>query len=37
LMWSEQRGDQARAELLHAKALKYVQEFVTANIHLAEI
>jgi tetratricopeptide (TPR) repeat protein len=37
LMWSEQRGDQARAELLYAQALKYVPEFVTANIHLAEI
>jgi len=37
LMWSEQGGDQARAELLYAEALKYVPEFVTANIHLAEI
>jgi len=37
LMWSEQGGDQARAELLYAQALKYVPEFVTANIHLAEI
>jgi tetratricopeptide (TPR) repeat protein len=36
-MWSEQGGDQARAELLYAQALKYVPEFVTANIHLAEI
>jgi tetratricopeptide (TPR) repeat protein len=37
LMWSEQGGDQARAELLYAQALKYVPEFVTAIIHLAEI
>jgi tetratricopeptide (TPR) repeat protein len=37
LMWSEQGGDQARAELLYAQALKCVPEFVTANIHLAEI
>jgi tetratricopeptide (TPR) repeat protein len=37
LMWSEQGGDQARAELLYAQALRYVPEFVTANIHLAEI
>jgi tetratricopeptide (TPR) repeat protein len=37
LMWSEQGGDQARAELLYAEALKYVPEFVPANIHLAEI
>lgn len=37
LMWSEQGGDRARAELLYAQALKYVPEFVTANIHLAEI
>jgi tetratricopeptide (TPR) repeat protein len=37
LMWSEQGADQARAELLYAQALKYVPEFVTANIHLAEI
>jgi tetratricopeptide (TPR) repeat protein len=37
LMWSEQAGDQARAELLYTQALKYVPEFVTANIHLAEI
>jgi tetratricopeptide (TPR) repeat protein len=37
LMWSEQGGDQARAELLYAQALKYVPEFATANIHLAEI
>jgi tetratricopeptide (TPR) repeat protein len=37
LMWSEQGGDQARAERLYAQALKYVPEFVTANIHLAEI
>jgi tetratricopeptide (TPR) repeat protein len=37
LMWSEQGGDQARAELLYARALKYVPEFVPANIHLAEI
>ncbi|HXP42689.1 MAG TPA: hypothetical protein VN833_20715 [Candidatus Acidoferrales bacterium] len=37
LMWSEQGRDQARAELLYAQALKYVPEFVTANIHLAEI
>jgi tetratricopeptide (TPR) repeat protein len=36
-MWSEQGGDQARAELLYAQALKYIPEFVTANIHLAEI
>jgi tetratricopeptide (TPR) repeat protein len=37
LMWSEQGGNQARAELLYAQALKYVPEFVTATIHLAEI
>ena len=37
LMWSEQGGDQARAALLYAQALKYMPEFVTANIHLAEI
>jgi len=37
LMWSEQGGDQARAEVLYEQALKYVPEFVTANIHLAEI
>jgi tetratricopeptide (TPR) repeat protein len=37
LMWSEQGDDQARAELLYAQALKYVPEFATANIHLAEI
>ncbi len=37
LMWSEQEDDQARAELLYAQALKYVPEFATANIHLAEI
>jgi tetratricopeptide (TPR) repeat protein len=37
LIWSEQGGDQARAELLYAQALKYVPEFVTANVHLAEI
>jgi tetratricopeptide (TPR) repeat protein len=37
LMWSEQGGDQARAGLLYEQALKYVPEFVTANIHLAEI
>ena len=37
LMWSEQGGDQSRAEALYAQALKYVPEFVTAGIHLAEI
>jgi tetratricopeptide (TPR) repeat protein len=37
LMWSEQGGDQERAALLYAQALKYVPEFVTVNIHLAEI
>jgi tetratricopeptide (TPR) repeat protein len=37
LMWSEQGGDQARAEQLYTQALKYVPQFVTANIHLAEI
>ena len=37
LIWSEQGGDQARAERLYTQALMYVPEFVTANIHLAEI
>ena len=37
LMWSEQGGDQQRAEALYEKALQYVPGFVTANIHLAEI
>lgn len=37
LMWSEQGGDQVRAEALYRKALEYVPEFVTASIHLAEI
>ena len=37
LMWSEQGGDQMRAASLYGQALKYVPEFVTANIHLAEI
>jgi tetratricopeptide (TPR) repeat protein len=37
LMWSEQGGDQVRAASLYAQALKYVPEFVTAKIHLAEI
>jgi tetratricopeptide (TPR) repeat protein len=37
LMWSEQGGDQSRAGQLYAQALRYVPEFVTANIHLAEI
>jgi len=37
LLWAEQGGDQKRAERLYAEALKYVPEFVTANINLAEI
>lgn len=37
LMWSEQGGDQVRAEALYRKALAYLPEFVTASIHLAEI
>lgn len=37
LMWSEQGGDQVRAEVLYRNALAYVPEFVTASIHLAEI
>lgn len=37
LMWSEQGGDQARAERLYKQALMYVPEFVSANIHLAEL
>lgn len=37
LMWSEQGGDQARAEAFYREALAYLPEFVTASIHLAEI
>ena len=37
LMWSERGRDQARAAVLYTQALKYVPEFVTASIHLAEI
>jgi tetratricopeptide (TPR) repeat protein len=37
LMWAEQGGDQARAEEMYKQALTYLPEFVTANIHMAEI
>ncbi len=37
LMWGEQGGDRARAEALYAQAIKYLPEFVTANVHLAEL
>jgi tetratricopeptide (TPR) repeat protein len=37
LMWSEQAGNQVRAEALYRQSLKYLPEFVTARIHLAEI
>lgn len=37
MMWAEQGRDQARAETLYAQALTYLPEFVTANIHLAEL
>jgi tetratricopeptide (TPR) repeat protein len=37
LMWAEQGGDQARAEEMYRQALTYLPEFVTANIHMAEI
>jgi tetratricopeptide (TPR) repeat protein len=37
LMWSEQAGDQARARTLYEESLKYLPEFVPANIHLAEL
>jgi tetratricopeptide (TPR) repeat protein len=37
LMWSEQAGNQVRAEALYRQSLKYLPEFVTARIHLAEL
>jgi tetratricopeptide (TPR) repeat protein len=37
LMWGEQAGDRARAEAMYARAIKFVPEFVAANIHLAEL
>jgi tetratricopeptide (TPR) repeat protein len=37
LMWSEQGGDQVRAEALYRQSLQCLPEFVTARIHLAEI
>lgn len=37
MMWAEQGGDQARAEAMYKQALTYLPEFVTANIHLAEL
>jgi tetratricopeptide (TPR) repeat protein len=37
LMWTEQAGHRARGESLYAQALDFLPEFVTANIHLAEI
>jgi tetratricopeptide (TPR) repeat protein len=37
VMWSEQGGDAARGEALYMQALTYLPEFVTANIHLAEL
>jgi hypothetical protein len=37
MMWAEQGGDRARAATLYAQAQTYLPEFVTANIHLAEL
>jgi tetratricopeptide (TPR) repeat protein len=37
LMWAEQAGDRARAEVMFRRALYYLPEFVPANIHLAEL
>lgn len=37
LMWSEQAGDRARGEAAYDEALTHLPEFVTANIHKAEL
>lgn len=37
VMWSEQAGDTQRGEAMYVQALRYVPEFVAANIHLAEL
>lgn len=37
MMWAEQGGDRARARSHYELALAYLPEFVTANIHLAEL
>jgi tetratricopeptide (TPR) repeat protein len=37
VMWAEQGGDEARAQAMYVQALAYLPEFVSANIHLAEL
>jgi Flp pilus assembly protein TadD len=37
LMWSEQAGNPSRGATFYARSLQYLPEFVTGNIHLAEI
>jgi tetratricopeptide (TPR) repeat protein len=37
LMWAEQGHDAQRGESMYAQAVRYVPEFVAANIHLAEL
>jgi tetratricopeptide (TPR) repeat protein len=37
LMWTEQGRDPTRGEALYVQALTHVPEFVTANVHLAEL
>jgi tetratricopeptide (TPR) repeat protein len=37
VMWAEQGGDQARAEAMYVQALAYLPQFVSANLHLAEL
>src|SRR5262249_6918417 len=36
-MWAEQAGEPARGEALLARAVSELPEFVTANVHLAEL
>jgi tetratricopeptide (TPR) repeat protein len=37
VMWSEQAGDQRRGAEMYAQALRYLPQYVAANIHMAEI
>jgi hypothetical protein len=37
VMWAEQGGDEARAEAMYVQALAYLPQFVSANLHLAEL
>ncbi len=36
-MWAEQAGDPARGEAAYLRALHYLPQFATANLHLAEL